>query len=68
MHFLFVTQFSAEEVREHIEYYLRQSQQVVEDDRDMCLLCVRCLEVQNLHIECARYYCSVFNQSTSCHN
>ena len=50
MHFLLVTHFSAEEVREHLDYYFKQSQ-VVEDDHSLCLLCIQCLEVHILHIK-----------------
>ena len=50
MHFLLITHFSAEEVREHLEYYFKQSQ-VVEDDHSLCLLCIQCLEVHILHIK-----------------
>ena len=59
MHFLLVTHFSPEEVREHLEEYFRRSQQIVEDDHSLCLLCIQCLEVQIIHIKSFSHLVSI---------
>ena len=42
--------FSTEIVREHLEDYFTRSQQIIKDDRSLCLLCIQCFEVDYLEI------------------
>ena len=47
---VYIFHFSTEIVREHLVDYFTRSQQIIKDDRSLCLLCIQCFEVDYLEI------------------